>query len=412
MKKVLSIAAAFALILSLSVTSVFAAAIGTGVVESSDTTITIPKGVTFINEDAVTSNGPGITFSYTVAPASVTAGQYTVKDADGHITSVNPGPAAGLSLDSSTLTFGANETFTTSAAGVEATKNLSLSVDTSAFTKPGVYRYVITDTTAKADLFAAGITRDDNYQTTRFIDVFIKRDASNNFVVAGYALKTTNDSTDGSTDPATPKDPGFVSSSDVEDGTPADTDRYETYNVTVTKQVAGTMGDVEHEFPFAITVANQGKAFKSAKGNVATASAATAATTTALSTALKHGETYTIVGLSPKATFSVVETNDTTDLYTVTVAGSSQAIQVTENASAKTYSIAAGAVSTYDTDNSASSVNDLGDETNYSAVTYTNTLEEVSPTGLVLRYGPFMILFAAALVILAASKHSDAQDAK
>jgi hypothetical protein len=406
MKKVLSIAAAFALILSLSVTSVFAAAIGTGVVESSDTTITIPKGVTFINEDAVTSNGPGITFSYTVAPASVTAGQYTVKDADGHITSVNPGPAAGLSLDASTLTFGANETFTTSAAGVEATKNLSLSVDTSAFTKPGVYRYVITDTTAKADLFAAGITRDDNYQTTRYIDVFITRDSNDDFVVAGYALKTTNDSTDGSANPATPKDPGFVSSSDVEDGTPADTDRYETYNVTITKEVDGAMGDVEHEFPFAITVSNQSKPFLAGEGTTASTS------NTSLSATLKHGDTYTIQGLSPKATFSVVETNDTTDLYTVTVAGSSSAISVTENAQAKTYAIAAGAVSTYDTDNSASSVNELGDETNYSAVTYTNTLDEVSPTGLVLRYGPFMILFAAALVILAASKHSDAQDAK
>lgn len=411
LKKIITVAAALAMAMSMSLVASFAADIDNGVKNTTDTQISIPKGVTFINEDAVSSYGPDITYTYSVAPAGITDGQYTVKDAAGHITSVNNGVADGLSFhnDVNSITFANSQLFTTSASGVETQKDIVLDVDLSKFSKPGVYRYKITDTTALADLYAAGITRDDNYQEDRYIDVFIHRNATSGALeISGYALKTTNDSTDGTATPPTAKDPGYVVASDVEDGTPADTDRYETYNVSVTKQVAGAMGDREHGFPFDITVTNQGKLFQSAYGDVNAAKAATAATTTALhpQNGLKHGQTYTLVGLSPKATLAVVETNDTTDLYTVTVAGSTGSIQVTENASAKTYSIAASAVSTYDADNSATTVNDLGAKTNYSAVTYTNTLDDVSPTGLVLRFGIYFFAIAAALMLFAVSRTS------
>lgn len=370
--------------------SAMAAAIGDGVVESDSTTITIPKGVTFINDEAVTSYGPGITYTYTVAPATVAAGT-TITDGT-NTTTVHAGPAGGLTLDAASLTFGSGTTYTTSAAGVESTQNISMSVDLSQFTKPGVFRYVINDTTATSALYAAGITRDDNYDTDRYIDVFIKR-GQNGLEVAGYALKDEQDSN--------AKDPGFVSESPAEDGTTVDTDRYETYNLVLTKQVAGAMGDTEHSFPFAATVANDGKSFSAGKtGAISDTSA------TALSTALKHGESYYIKGLSPRATISYQETNDTPDLYTVSAAGSSSAIALTENASAKTYTMSAAAVSSYVSSNSNSSVDVLGAETNVSEVTYTNTLEEVSPTGLILRYGMFFFMIAAAGLLILANRRS------
>lgn len=406
-RKSLAITATLAMALCLSVTAAFAAPIGNGVATTSDTQITVPKGITFINEDSVTSYGPGITYSYTVAPATVTEGAMTVKDADGHSTTVHAGPAQGLTLASSTLAFPATETNTTSATGIEHTKDIVMNVDLTKFDRAGVYRYVLTDTTAKADLYAAGITRDDNYDTTRFIDVFIKRNASGNMEVYGYALKVDNSSTDGTATPPTAKDPGYVATSDAEDGTPAMTDRYKTYNVTLTKTVAGTLGDFEHQFPFAITVANNNKNYYAAKGDINAAKAATADAQTSKNTALKHTETYTLAGLSPHATVAYQETNDTTDLYEVTVAGSSSAITVTDDGN-KHYSVAAGAVSDYDTQNSATTVNAVGATTNYSAVTYTNTLDEVSPTGFVQHFGMIlMVLVAGIAILLIGSKTSE-----
>ena len=404
LRKVFVMFATLALILSMSCIS-FAAPIGNGVSTSSDTTLTIPKGVTFINADAVTSYGPGVTFTYTVAPTDLTDGAMTIKDADGHTTTVHSGPTGGLTLASSSVTFGSNETFTTSASGVQATKDITLNVDLSKFSKPGVYRYTLTDTTDTSTLYAAGVTRDDNYQTTRYIDVFVYRNTETGaFYVGGYALKTDNSSTNGKDAPTTVKDPGYVSSSAVEDGDPANTDRYETYNVTLTKVVTGGLGDKNHEFPFAITVANQSKNYQAAKGNVDAAKAATADAATSKSTTLKDGETYTLVGLSPKATVAYQETNDTTDLYTVTVNGSSSSIAVTEDATNKTYAIAAGSVSTYDTDNSATTVNDLGSTTNYSAVTYTNDLAILSPTGFAQRWFPYVAMLIGAMLLSVISR--------
>ena len=368
--------------------SAFAASIGNGVATTTDTQITVPKGVTFINEDAVTSYGPGIEFTYTVGPATVADGSMTVTDSNGNSTTVHSGPADGLTLAANSVAFTSAETFTTSASGVEATKDITLNVDTSKFSRAGVYRYVLTDTTATSALYQAGITRANDYDTTRYIDVFIKRGTNGAMEVYGYALKTENSTTTANSQ----KDPGFVSGSPAEG---ANTDKYATYNVTLTKQVAGTLGDTEHEFPFAITVANNGKSYFAGEGTTAVTSA------TSLSATLKHGETYTIQGLNPHATVAYRETNDTTDLYEVTAAGASSALTVTADANAKTYDVAAGAVSTYDTANSNTAVATVGAKTNYESVTYTNTLDEVSPTGLVLRFGAYAFLIAAAFALIA-----------
>ena len=400
-RKLISVLAMMTLVAGFAVTSSFAVPIGPGVATSTDTQITVPKGVTFINDDAVTSYGPGITYTYTVAPATVTDGAMTVKDAEGNSTTVHAGPAGGLTLAANSLAFPSSETFTTTAAGQEHTKNIVMNVDLERFARAGVYRYVLTDTTPKADLFAAGITRDDNYDVTRFIDVFVRRNASGSMEVYGYALKTDNSSTDGTATPPTAKDPGYVAASDAEDGTPAATDRYKTYNVTLTKNVSGTLGDFEHEFPFALTVANDDKNYYAAKGDINAAKAATADAQTSKSTTLKHTEVYTLAGLSPHATVAYQETNDTTDLYAVTAAGSTAAITVADDGS-KHYSVAAGAVSTYDTANSATSVAAVGAATNYSAVTYTNTLDEVSPTGFVQHFGMLMLIMVAAFALLLA----------
>ena len=410
-RKGLAILATLAMVMSLGVSTAFAAPISDGVATTTDTQLTIPKGVTFINKDAVTSYGPGITYTYTVAPATVEDGTMTVKDAAGNATTVHSGPTGGLTLDASSITFGSSETFTTSATGVQATKNIVLNFDASKFARAGVYRYVLTDTTATSALYAAGIVRDDNYDTTRFIDVFVKRNATTGAMeVYGYALKTDNSSTGSSATPATAKDPGFVSESPAEDGTTVKTDRYTTYNVTLTKIVAGALGDTAHEFPFAVTVSNDGKNYYAAKGDINAAKAATADAATSKATALKHKETYTLAGLSPHATVAYQETNDTTDLYDVTASDMMGALTVTDDA-AKTYAVPSGAVSSYDELNSITDVSAQDGPTGYMAVTYTNTLNEVSPTGFIQHFGMILMLLSAGIMfILVSSKMTEDEE--
>lgn len=373
-----------------------------GIANSPSTTLVIPKGVTFMNDDDVTSYGPGITYSYTVAPAAVDSGT-KITDHDGTTGTLNAGPAGGMTIDSTTpVSFASTDTFTTTAAGTEATKNIVLNVVLSKFSKPGIYRYVLTDTTTTEALSAAGITRASGYQTTRYIDVFIKQGASA-LEVYGYAVKATNNATNNKDkDNKTGKDPGFVASSSAEG---SNTDKYKTYNVTLTKEVAGTMADKNHEFPFAATISNDGKKYFAAEGGISAATSADATAATSLSSILlKDGETYTIAGLSPRATVAYTETNDTTDLYEVTAAGSISALDVTEGTN-KTYSVAAGNVSDY-------AVTNVGDATNYSAVTFTNTLNEVSPTNVVMRFAPFLFIFGAAILLLVVMRRRRTQDAE
>jgi len=408
LKRIGAVALAVAVSMTMGVSAYAAdpATLNGGIANSDSTSLIIPKGVTFINADAVTSYGPGITYTYTVGPATVEDGT-TITDKEGHTGTLNAGPSGGMTLDSSSVTFASTDTFTTSSEGIEATKNIVLNVDLSEFTKPGTYRYVLTDTTETSALYAAGITRDDNYATARYIDVFIKD--NNGLTVYGYAVKTINDGTNNKDEEnTTGKDPGFIKDSAAEGA--SKTDKYETYNVTLNKEISGALADKNHEFPFAIKVSNDSKSYFAAKGDIAAAKAATATSTTDLSTSLKGGETYTIAGLSPLAKVAYEETNDTTDLYEVTAAGSSSALTVTEES--KKYSVEAGDVSSYRTANNATSVKALGETTNYSAVTYTNTLTEVSPTNVVMRFAPYLFILGAAIVLLVMMRRRKAHDAE
>lgn len=408
LKRIGAVALAVAVSLTMGVTSFAAgeAELVNGVASSDSTTLIIPKGLTMINAQSADSYGPNITFTYSVEPASVQAGT-TITDNDGHTGTLNAGPTGGMTLASSNVVFPGSQIFSTSPAGTEAKKNITLNLNLDNFSKPGIYRYVLTDTTATSALFAAGITRADDYQTARYIDVFIKND-NGSLAVYGYALKATNDATNnegkGNT---TGKDPGFIKDSAVEGADK--TDKYETYNVELTKVVSGTLADTTHPFPFEVTISNDGKSYFAAKGDLE-AARHNATSETSLSTTLKNGETYTIAGLSPRATVAVQETNDTTDLYEVTAADASSALTVSKDGN--DYSIAAAAISDYMTANSDTSVNTLGTESDYKSITYTNTLNEVSPTNVVVRFAPYLFILGAAIVLLVMMRRRKSHDAE
>jgi len=220
-------------------------------------------------------------------------------------------------------------------------------------------------------------------------------------------------------------------------------DVFYTYNVTLSKVVTGTMGDTTNEFTFAATVQNKANghnlAFSIADENVMPASVNSATFVSDVSTnevGLNADETVTLYGLSVHAKVNYKETNNTQSDYTVSAKnGADSDITFTEatasetsikrgyNETATAYAapIAIWATTVAHDSSNAFRVTkaddiyttDAGDKVAAaSATTYTNNLDMVSPTGIALRYAPYLfMLAAAAMFVVLSRKERDAENA-
>ena len=315
---------------------------------STSGSIVIEKNVKATNDAISSVAGPGVTFKYTHAPATVAPGT-TITDAQGHSSVVTAGPAGGLTWAESgdSLAFTKTEMLHASATGADNKKSTTLNAVASAFTKPGIYRYELSESTTPESL-PAGFTNTANQK--RYIDVYVTTEG-----VSGMVMH------DGSVDTAHKKT--------------FDDAAYTTKNVAVKKVVGGNMSDPDATFAFTATVTNNDRAFFTGTTEAGATKEVTGTSETA--TLGNNGELW-ICGLSVDATvgFSEVNTfggNEYTATYAV---GSGTAQEGTTMAAAE-----------------------LADNT---VVTFTNTLENVSPTGIVVRFGPYalMLLVAAAFVFI------------
>ena len=397
----------------------YAAAIGNGTVTSTDTSVTIPKGISLKNTSMGTYYGPSITYTYTIAPQAPPSGTTITDATTGTTLPVAAGPTGGATLGGGgTVTF-SNPSYTISNMdddGVESTQNLTVNIDLTKFQNPGIYRYIITDTTSIADLFDAGMVRPDDYDTTRYLDVYIKYNSTSSaLTVGGYTLLKTNA---GTADIATSKDTGFDRASEAPAGQTEKTDIYRSYNIRVEKHVQGDMGDRTNDFPFTFTIGNNdGKTYYYGKSTDSSQLTQSSATTQSFT--LHDNETLYIRGLSPHATIAYTETNNTSETYKVTIMGKATAsgsawTLITPAADEQkpiapngTMSLTAGAITNYDTANrraasggNAATVATEASVTNYRDVEFINLLGSVSPTGLVLRFAPFIILLAGAVTLI------------
>ena len=385
-----------------------AAEIGTGKTSASDTTLMIPKSVTVTNSTEGDYYGPAVIYSYTIAPTEPTNGA-KVKDDNGNDFPVEKGVEGGAVLaENGQVVFGSELVSNVNTSGVEQKKNLTVNIDLAKFTKPGIYRYKIEDVTAIETLYNAGINRADNYDNDRYLDVYIKNNGENGLAVAGYTLTTENEVEISAED----KDSGFVSKKVTVEGQevtlPDDT--YRTYNIRLEKQVTGDMGDKTHEFPFTAVIDNGG--LKYFHGKVSN-SVNTESSEASLNTTLKNGEVLYIRGLSPRAKIGYTEKNDTADTYKVTIegrkgtTGNCDTLVAEQNVAADgTAALSSGSITDYETANSAATVATEGELTNYRDVEYTNNLATVSPTGIVLRFAPFIIIAGLGIVLFVLARRT------
>ncbi len=359
-------------------------------------TVTFSKSITLFNEIEGYYYGPSVTYTYLITPAD-DEDLALVTDSQGNSANIQKGPANSVSFTSSftpcktdgSITFTSNEQhFSENGDSYAPEGGATLHFNMEAFETPGVYRYVLTDNTAATTLNAAGIVRSADYDDELYLDVYVENDG-NGLKVSNAVLVTGDDNPVTS---ETAKTDGF------------DDDEYHTYNVTITKTVTGGMGDKTNEFQFRIDVINNPA---SADGPNMTYYAAknTVPTTTdnktdkELTVGMKDQDVYYIYGLNPKATVNVTETNDTSETYNVSVNGANGAVLLPKTPVAPT------ARQTMTQDGTAKAVTDYPTsevphsvaQTNVKQIDFTNEYESVSPTGLALRYGPFVLLLAGAV---------------
>ena len=391
-----------------------------------DDTIVIYKEITAYNPGGSTVNAPAITFTYTIGAADVASGTTVTDHASRHNkingTDVTATVAVKAGVGTPTITGTAVGVITLDPSPRDHQLNTSangkanrfpLTVDFSSIdfntvgSGAGVYRYVINETTTEATKNASGIV-EGSVANELFMDVYV--DGSGN--IYGYVLFTTNTTINGSTSEATAastagKIEGFVGSQQ-DDGAYTNAgdsiaDKYYTFDLTITKDV---MNDnhtetTHHKFPFTVTLTNT-----TVSANVlpimTVSENATQTTLTAGAIAgtwtptIADSATVTYVGIPTGTTITIKEKNDVIGTsYTSVSTGadtdaSAKVINYNEESNIATIDCNATALT-------IARENHTGDA---KQVKFTNTLLQISPTGVVLRVAPYILMLAAGIVLV------------
>lgn len=303
--------------------------------------VTITSTLT-MNKDAVEPNAQ---FKYSISPAETSELTNT-----GML--VTAGVEGAVSLSSSSVNYSDGSLSSednTDGVTKTITAQMSVSLNTSNFAAPGIYRYKITQTPPQLD--GLNVT----YQEL-FLDVYVEN-GNPGLVAKGCTLSTAAGSG--------VKTSGFVN-------------KYATHKLTITKVVAGNQGDKNKDFEFTVTIKGaDGETYKYATVKGGTPSNKfKAASGTAISVSLKNGESVIFYGLSSEDKFAVTEADYHSEGYKTS------------------YRIGDDTSST-----EGNSIAEKGIGTSDTTVTFTNTKEATVPTDVIRTVVPYAAIVAFAAVM-------------
>ncbi len=300
-------------------------------------TVTIKKAITASENVKV----PNTSFTFTV-------------DEGTEVAATENSPAIYAGVEGAVYFDGVANTITFSPADTVFTKETQLSVDTSKFTAPGIYRYVVEETAGSYD----GMTYDTSEHT---LDVYVTNgaDGSYNFayIFDGKAYGDAEGKTDGTI-----------------------TNTYTTHKVTVGKTVEGNQGNTDKDFSFTVTVNGaEGEQYTLIKEND-TEHPITLTSGTPQPVSLKDGQTFVIYGLSENDTYTVEETDYSSEGYVTSydsayVEGDKRTDKDVESG------------------NSISSVKIGNDD---DSVMFYNYKDASTPTGIMMDIAPYAVLVVIA----------------
>lgn len=289
---------------------------------------------------------PNADFKHTIAPAEASELTNTGMPA-------TAGVEGAVSLSPSSVNYSAEGLSSEdNADGVTKTitAQMSVSLVTSRFAAPGIYRYKITQTPPELD----GL---NVVYKELFLDVYVEN-GNSGLVAKGCTLSTAAGS--GS------KISGFEN-------------KYVTHKLTITKVVAGNQGDKNKDFEFTVTIKGaDGETYKygTVKNGVTTMNKTTTKSGATFTETLKHGESVIVYGLSSEDKFAVTEADYHGDGYKT-----SYKIGDGTN-STEGSSIAEEAIGAYDT-----------------TVIFTNTKDATVPTDVIRTVAPYVAIVAFAAVM-------------
>lgn len=289
---------------------------------------------------------PNADFKYTIAPAEASELTNTGMPA-------TAGVEGAVSLSPSSVNYSAEGLSSEdNADGVTKTitAQMSVSLVTSRFAAPGIYRYKNTQTPPELD----GL---NVVYKELFLDVYVEN-GNSGLVAKGCTLSTAAGS--GS------KISGFEN-------------KYVTHKLTITKVVAGNQGDKNKDFEFTVTIKGaDGETYKygTVKNGVTTMNKTTTKSGATFTETLKHGESVIVYGLSSEDKFAVTEADYHGDGYKT-----SYKIGDGTN-STEGSSIAEEAIGAYDT-----------------TVIFTNTKDATVPTDVIRTVAPYVAIVAFAAVM-------------
>ena len=429
-------------------------------------TITLDKEIVIFNtrsSDTVVYL-PNIKYEYAVEAVDVTndtGSEKYITDEYGNKGAINDGVAAAINNSDTPYVEFSNDSgisgtgmtavttpyVTTTKDGIAAEGHFNLTFNPSNFTKPGVYRYKVTESVASGYGKAmAGIIDNGTYNAERYLDVYVQNNAAGTgYEIYGYVcFEDTSKDKEFEANPGTPitaKTNGFVSEKndtikDKYSKTEEGVDIYETSNVKIMKTITGAMADKSHLFPFEATFANStitknpkicwvkvetGTEDTTSNSNPTTMTNGTGVVGAASASGtlkLKDGEFIYVYGVpgkeaaNSKGTTTVLtkEYNDTAEEYTVSAKYDTAEdddtlndIDVKAATTGKAVQMAAGATAEF---NAAQTLH-IAKVQNIAEVT--NKLNAISPTNVVMRFAPYLFILGGAVLLLFASRRRKAE---
>lgn len=316
------------------------------------------------------ANVPNVTFDFSIAPGEAVAASGSnpaiYAGNDSHVSGTPTVGDAAFTTSHSTTNGLPTDQDDVTAGKKYAAQEVTVDFSSVTFSAPGIYRYIITESATSQD----GIYNDAS--NTRTLDVFVEyADAVNGgrLQISKYALQDGD-----STDPKATKSTGF-------------TNTYTTNNLTLEKQVTGNQGNRDKYFEFTVTISGavEGTVYTvdlsdaeekpTVDGAVKTNETTLTATggTVTKTYYLKDDQSIVIQGLTANTSYTITETNYSTDGYTTS------------------YVLDGG-------DSTDSNTTDA--QTMRAAshtITFTNTKNGIVPTGILLETAPYVILGAVVL---------------
>lgn len=417
MKKFVSIAMAIVMLAVISGTA-FAGTIGEGGIDDTgENVLTFTKSILMKNRNASYVREPGITYTYTITEIGTLAEGETVTDKDDHAGIVYKLSVEGGDIDDVLPTQTAQAVFAdtsavaTSAEGVETSKDVTFTFVGSKFPHAGIYRFIVTETTSVTTKASVGITENDGYSDTMYLDVYVQGKGDDTKIYAYVLFENNEAAIAAGSVAARQKSAGWCGGPD---GT-VNQDIYETYDLEVKKVIEGDTTSQSNQFPFTVSLKNASLATKvdltlsssnatfdgTPDSDDAGSYAALSSAGTDVKVKLANEGTVTITGIPAGTTATVKEKNNTYDFYTLkgTVSNSS-----TDDIEDVDGALAPGA------DSDVSPAISIDGETK-TAVLFTNKLTTISPTGYVARYAPYALMLIAGIALLIiAKKHKKHTD--